>query len=433
LAAARRAVRLGAFRDALATLDVLLDHAPVHLEALCLRAECLEALGDPRAPAAFAAAARVAPRAARHDIRARQALSSVRAGDPAAALVALEGVRATTLEGRLAHALALCGAAAMGHADPAVGLARAEETRRLAVESGDPAAVVIATWAEAAAAHAAGDLPSTLRASLRATHALPELAITVFDGQLCVVERLLYGGMPYPEVIAFADALGEEADRLGATRGRAFATTLRGEAELLTGRLDQADADLAEGVRLHRLIGAPAGEAIALQRRAEVALYRGDRPRAVALLEESLAVARESNLGFHLMDRIYGSMITAAADPAAAFATLEEAESAVHGSLETCPGCRITLAVPAAIAAAAAGDLERAAAYEGAVERLTSILMRLPGWYAALDEVRGHRLRAAGDPAAAARHLAAASAAFRAAGQPLDADRCAAAASGLPR
>ena len=41
-----------------------------------------------------------------------------------------------------------------------------------------------------------GELPVRLRAGLRETYALPELAVTDFDGQLCVVERLLYGGLP---------------------------------------------------------------------------------------------------------------------------------------------------------------------------------------------------------------------------------------------
>lgn len=424
LVAARHAVKLGAFGDALTHLDSLLDHAPEHAEALCLRAEALEVLGDERAPVAYAAAARVADEQVWHDIRAKQALASVRAGDPAGAVAALEGVEARSLDGRLAQALAMCGAAAMGFADPAVGVAKAAETRRLAVESGEPAAIVIASWAEAAAAHAKGDLPRALLAGLRETYALPELAITVFDGQLCVAERLLYGGRPYDEVIAFADALGSEAQRLGAARGHAFATTFRGEAMLLTGRLDEADEDLTSGARLHQAIGASAGQALSLQRRAEVALYRGDRAQAYELLDESLSLARESNLGFHLLDRIYGTRIFAASDPAEAMAELEEAEDAVHGSMETCPGCRITLAVPAAIAAARAGDLDRAAGYEATAEQLTTILMRLPGWYAALDEVKGHRTRAAGDSSASTAHFAAAADGFRKAGQPLDALRC---------
>ena len=117
-------------------------------------------------------------------------------------------------------------------------------------------------------------------------------------------------------MIAFADAFVAEAERLGAARGRAFAVTLRGEAKLLSGRLDEAEADLREAARLSRAIGGAVGEALALQRRAEVALYRGRTGRRPdALLDEALAVARESDVGFHLLDRIYGTRITAAARP----------------------------------------------------------------------------------------------------------------------
>ena len=62
---------------------------------------------------------------------------------------------------------------------------------------------------------------------------------------------MLFGGLPNAEIIAFADALAAEAERLGAVRGHAFALTLRGEAEILAGRLDEADRDFAEGARLH--------------------------------------------------------------------------------------------------------------------------------------------------------------------------------------
>ncbi|MCW2601204.1 MAG: hypothetical protein JWM02_3033 [Frankiales bacterium] len=424
LMAGRRAIALGAYADGLARLDILLAHEPSHAEALQLRAQCLEARGDERAPAAYAAAVLALPENRRDDVRAMQALASVRAGDPAGALVALEGVRATTLPGRLAQALAMCGAAAMGHADADVGVAMAAETRALAVASGDPSAMVIASWAEAAAAHVKGELPRTMRAGLRETYALPDVAVTVFDGQLCVAERLLYGGQPYPEVLAFTDALEAEADRLGAARGKAFAVTFRGEALLLTGQLDRARADLERGVLLHREIGANGGEALALERLAAHALAVRDHDRANALLDEALDVARESGLGFHLFDRIYGTRITAARDPQAAMVAVEEAEAAVHGAMETCPGCRINLAVPAALAAAGVGAVDRALAYESAAEQLTTILMRLPGWYAAVDEVRGHRAQAAGDAQSARRHLAEAAAGFRAVGHPLDAERC---------
>jgi hypothetical protein len=205
--------------------------------------------------------------------------------------------------------------------------------------------------------------------------------------------------------------------------------TIRGEAKLLAGQLDEADNDLAAGAELHREIAAATGEAFALQRRAEVALHRGLHTEAAALLDESLAVARESDVGFHLLDRIYGTRVTAARDPASALAALEEAEAAVRGPLETCPGCRITLAVPAAIAAARAGDLERVDRWEQAAEFLATVVMRLPAWNAALDEVRGHRARASGDAGDARDHFRTAAAGFRASGQPLDEARCAALAT----
>jgi tetratricopeptide (TPR) repeat protein len=357
-----------------------------------------------------------------------QALAQIKQGDPRGALRTLDGLEPVSVQGRLAQALALSGAAVMGFADPELGTAKAAECRKLAMESGDRTALVVASWAQAAAAHARDDLHSSIWADLLDTHALRELAISVFDGHLCMTQRLLYGARPYSEVVEFADSFLAEAQRLGAARGRAFATTLRGEANLLSGRLDEADEDLREAARLNRAIGATTGEALALQRRAEVALYRGHSAAAGALLDEALAVARESDVGFHLLDRIYGARITAAADTDAALNMLDEAELGVRGPLETCPGCRITLAVPAAIAAARAGDLDRASRYERATETLATVVMRLPGWDAALEEVKGHLALARGCPDDATARFRAAADGFRDAGQPLDEARCLASA-----
>ena len=105
-------------------------------------------------------------------------------------------------------------------------------------------------------------------------------------------------------------------------------------------------------------------------------------------------------------------------------AAVEEAEEAVRGPLETCPGCRITFAVPAAVACAQAGDLDRAVEYERATAYLADTVMRLPAWDAAHEEVCGHVARAAGDAERARARFAAAAARFATAGQPLDRDRC---------
>ena len=423
LAAAQDAMRLGAFRDALHALDTLLAHRHDHVEALRLRAEALDALGEPAAVPAYRAAAAAAGGPAAHDLLAKAALAQVKQGDPKGGLATLQGLTPTTVDGRLAEALAYSGAAALGVADPAMGTRKAAESRRLALQTGDTGAIVIASWAQAAAAHARGELHGSVWADLHETRQVPHLALRVFDGHLCITQRFLYGARPYPEVIAFADAIAAEAQRLGAARGHAFGVTLRGEAELLAGDLDAAEEHLLLGGRLHRAIGGAVGEALALQRRAEIALQRGRRDTARALLGEALDLARQTDIGFHLLDRIYGTRIALHDDPAAALAALEEAEEAVRGPLETCPGCRITFAVPAAIAAARARRLDLAERYEPMVEYLAQVVMRLPAWHAALDEVRAHIAWVRGDGDAATRFAAAAQG-FRAAGQPLDAARC---------
>jgi tetratricopeptide (TPR) repeat protein len=86
LAAARRAVALGAFADALGHLESLLEHKPELLEALRARAEVLDALGDGRAPAAYAAAARTVGGSESENLRAMQALAQIKQGDPPGAL-----------------------------------------------------------------------------------------------------------------------------------------------------------------------------------------------------------------------------------------------------------------------------------------------------------------------------------------------------------
>jgi DNA-binding SARP family transcriptional activator/tetratricopeptide (TPR) repeat protein len=424
LAAARQAFRLGAFEDVLRHAVPLLAHRPAQAEALALRAESMDALGRPGTLAAYDAAADVAPEAQAHELRAKRALAQVKMSDPPGALKYLENVHPTTVAGRLAEALAYSGAAALGFGDPAEGTRRAAEVRRLALETGDEGTLVIASWAQAAAAHARGDLHGSVWADLKETSHLPHLALRVFDGHLCITQRFLYGSRPYAEVIAFADSLAAEAQRLGAARGHAFAVTLRGEARLLSGQLDAAEQDLIAGGRLHRAIGGATGEALSLQRRSELAMYRGRLDLASGLLDEALDVARQSDVGFHLLDRIYGTRIAITTDTDAALGVLEEAEAAVRGPLETCPGCRITFAIPATIAAARAREMDLAAGHQRQSEFLANVVMKLPAWYAALHEARAHIALASGKEAAAREGFTAAARGFHGCGQPLDEARC---------
>ena len=432
LGAARQAMQLAAFSDVLRHLDPVLDHAPGHAEALRLRAEALDNLGAPAALAAYRRAAEVATDTEAHNLRAKAALAQVKQGDPKGALQALQGVHPTSVDGLLSEALAYSGAAALGATDPAMGTAKAAVARQLALASGDTASLVIASWAQAAAAHARGELHRSVWADLQETSHLPHLALRVFDGHLCITQRFLYGARPYADVIRFAADLANEAQRLGAGRGHAFGVTLRGEAEWLAGNLPTAQAHLREGVRLHRAIGGPVGEALGLQRLAELALHEGRRDDARALLDDALDMARQTDIGFHLLDRIYGTRIQQHADdPQKALHVMEDASASVRGPLETCPGCRITFAVPAAIAAARAGELALAEAHESQCAYLADVVMRLPAWHAAHAEVKGHLAAARHAPAdEVLAHFARAAQGFRLAGQPIDAARCERAATG---
>jgi hypothetical protein len=426
LQAARRAIRVGAFADALSRVERLLVEAPDHIEALSLRAEVLDALGDGRAPDAYAAAAAAAGDPEAHELRARQALAQLKASDPDSALRTLRGIRPKSTAGRLAEALTLSAAAAIGrYADAETAALKAREAHELAVELGDPGAILDATWAQALAAHAQGELPGRLRQYLRQSQDLPELATRLFDGQLCVTERMLYGGLPNDEIVAFADNLAVEAERIGAARGHAFAVTLRGEAEILAGHLDAAERDFAAGAKLHGQIGAVAGEALSLLGSAQVAIRRGRPEHALPYLRAGLLMARESEVGHHTLDRIYGAMVEAAAEIGRGLDVVCEAESAIQGPAETCPTCRIAFIVPATIAAARAADLDRAHRYATDCERALEIVALPPAWHAAVEEARGWLDRAEHRPAQARERFSAAADGFQTWGQPLDAHRCA--------
>lgn len=272
-------------------------------------------------------------------------------------------------------------------------------------------------------AHQRGEWFERFRAHLRRTTTDAGLTTALFDAHLCVAEYLLYGGVPYAEVIGLARTLRLRSQQFGALRGVAFTTALIGEAALLMGDLDLAERELQEAVDLHRDSDAPAGEAHALQRLAEVRLAQGDRDEAVTLLNQALPLARWSIIRMHLLQRIHGSLVRAAGDPHAAKAVVERAEVAKQET-DVCPFCAVTFEVPATIACADAGDLEAAERHLAAAE-LSAARWEGEAWPAAVLEAKAHLVAARGDADGAASLLAEAAGLFESAGQPLDAARCA--------
>ncbi|HKA69754.1 MAG TPA: BREX system ATP-binding domain-containing protein [Actinomycetes bacterium] len=423
LRAAETEAAVGAYRDALGLLDSVRDVADGADRAHCLalRADLLAAIGDPAAAAAYRQAIEAATSQRRRLLQARLARIVAYGGDLEAAQLLLADLEP---DGGPADPTIMLARATVAYFTGDLDAARAvsERARRLVIDSDTDWQLLDLIALQGLVAHNRGEWYQQLRSELRRTRDNPTLATAVFDSHLCVAEYLLYGPMPYPEVIELATALRDTAARSGAIRAVAFATAVIGEALLLAGDLDQAERRLRESADMHRELGAPAGEAHALQRLAEVSLARGDRRRATRILNRALPLSRWSNMAMHLTRRVYGTMIAAADGPAAARAVVDRAADSASQT-DRCFFCEIMFAVPAAIACADVGDIEEARKYLAAAEH-SAELWQGTAWQAAILEARAHLARAEGDAAEAVRLLADAAAIFDDVGQPLDAARC---------
>jgi DNA-binding SARP family transcriptional activator/tetratricopeptide (TPR) repeat protein len=423
LRAAEREAAIGAYRDALDLVASILAHVDGRdrSRALALRADLLFALGDPTAPSAYRHALQAAAPGEQPLLRARLARAAVIAGDIDTAVAALDRIEPDGGPGDGDILLARGQVAYFtGDFDAAWQIS---EQARARVLGGDQSWQVLDLVAlQGLLAHVRGEWFDRLGRELQRTRESPELALAIFDGYLCPAEYLLYGPTPYGEVIELARSLRDTARRAGALRAVAFASALLGEAAFLAGDLELAERELAEAVDLHRDIAAPSGEAHSLQRLAEVALARGDRAEALRLLQRALPLARWSAISMHLLQRIFGTMIQAAPGPEAARAVVDRAESTL-GTEDLCVFCNIMLAVPAAQACAAVGDLEHARHHLAVAERSVR-LWDGTSWHAAVLETRAHLAAAGGDGDGAARLRTEAAALFDQAGQPLDAARC---------
>jgi DNA-binding SARP family transcriptional activator len=426
LRAAESAAAIGAYRDALALAESVLPHATGsgRASALSLRGDLLNALGDPMAASAYREALDGADAAQTRRLRARLARAAVMAGDLETAAAALDTLE---LDGGDddADILLARGNYAFFTSDLEAARSAAEDAQRLVLAGERNWKVFDLVALQGLLAHLSGNWFDRMQLELRRTRESPEIANAIFDGHLCAAEYVLYGPTPYPEVIAIARDLQQTARRTGALRAAAFAAALIGEAALLSGDLEVADHELREAADLHRDVGSPAGESHSLQRLAEVRLAQGDAASATQLLDRALPLARASMIANHLMQRIFGALITAAPDPAQARALVDRAESTL-GWDEICPFCSIMLAVPATIACARAHDLENAARHLAVAER-SATLWQGTAWEAALAEARAAISAERGDQRQAEELMLGAAERFDAAGQPLDAARCRAA------
>jgi DNA-binding SARP family transcriptional activator/tetratricopeptide (TPR) repeat protein len=431
LPAVETAAALGAYRDALALLDAVRPHASLAdlPTLLARRGDLLLALGDTEAVAAYQEAVAVTTGTQNRMVRALLARAATFSGDLQTARAAMAGL---SLEGDAADSSVLRAEGAIAYFSGDIDRAWqiAGRARELLHSPDDPWHLVDLVNLQGLIAHQRGEWFERFRLELRRTQGKQRLAAVVFDAHLCVAEYVVYGPVPYAEVIQQAEELRRSAADAGALRGVAFATALAGEAALLMDDLDRAERELLEAIDLHREVDAPAGEALCLQRLAQVHLARGDREGARQLLQKALPLARWSVISLHLMQRVYGTMIEAADSAAEARAVVDMAEATI-GEIDRCPFCAVMLAVPAVIACADVGDLDAARRYLVIAEQ-SAARWEGTAWAAAVQEARGHLAAADERPAESADVFNRAAALFADAGHRRAAQRCtlAAAAAG---
>ena len=423
LRAVETAGALGAYRDALALIDQIRQHTgPEDLpRLLARRGDLLMALGDPGTVAAYQDAAAVTTGTEHRLVRARLARIAALAGNHDTAAAALEGL---TIDGDAADGPILLARGNLSYLTGDIDAAweAAATARKLMTAREDPWHFVDLLALQGLIAHQRGEWFARFRHELRQIQGQPFLASALFDAHLCVAEYLLYGPVPYAEVIELGEALRRRAEHSGALRGVAFATALIGEAALFMDDLPRAEVELTEAVELHKDLDASAGEAHSLQRLAELHLARGDRISAETLLQRALPLARWSAMSNHVLQRIYGSMIAAASDAEAARAVVDQAEATV-GASDRCPLCAVMLAAPASIACADVGDVEDARRHL-AVAKESAAHWQGSAWDGAVLEAHAHLARAENRDSDFALLASQAAQRFTEAGHERDAARC---------
>lgn len=249
-----------------------------------------------------------------------------------------------------------------------------------------------------------------------------ELESAVFDAHLCFQEFYLYGPEGHEGAEAFGRDLLGIATEAGSTAGCALAHLLLGEFALLSGKLEDASTHLARSLVEAEQAGCASAQSIALERAAEVFVRRGDRARAVALLDRAMPLARASGIRSHLVIRVHGLRVLAAGGLVDALSAVREGERLLS-SEHVCDPCSMGFRTEAARACARANDLGRARRHVAEAERISGLWQGGP-WTAALWEVRAELRRAAGQTTQAAALFLEAAEQFADLGRPLEERRC---------
>jgi DNA-binding SARP family transcriptional activator len=333
-------------------------------------------------------------------------------------------------EAERAHALLAWALVHMNRGDLAEAERAAEEARAIALDASlgrelGEAAVILAEVAMAQGRwreRFAEELIESMR--MRA-----DMEPIVYDAHLCFAEYYLTGPEGYETAAEFARQMMGIAEEAGSATGEALALLMLGEAELLAGRLIEAEEHLKGAAEANDREGCFSGSALARQRLAEAAVSHGRRYEANRLLDRARSLALRSDLAAHLLVRVFGTMIQAAGDPERAMAVLRTAERELT-HMHSCEPCSMGFLTSAAIASARAGELDRARSFIAEAERIAG-MWQGGLWTGAVWEARGNLRQAEGHSEQARAMFREAEQAFARAGNQSDAARCLEAAAGL--
>jgi DNA-binding SARP family transcriptional activator len=306
----------------------------------------------------------------------------------------------------------------------------AKEARTLALEGGLAREMGEASALLGLVSHMQGRFPQLFRAEFiewvrrepGGGGAVSSIASHIFDGHLCLAEFCLYGPAGHSEIASAARDLLIEAERSSSVAGLALAKLILGEDELFSGDLAAAERLLTEAAQLYEGIDAVAGQVMALQRLAEIAVARGQLWNAGRLVQKGFRVAESSWLEPHLLLRLQSLAVETAATPERASDAIALGDQWI-GERSMCQPCSMSFRVASAIALAEAGELESASRRLDEAERLAGMWNGGP-WVAAVWEARGVQRRAQGNEEQAAALFREAATRYASVGRQRDSERC---------
>lgn len=304
----------------------------------------------------------------------------------------------------------------------------AERARGAALDHGTADDVAAAYEAVAIVAHFKGEWREGLASELERLASddadVAQLG-RVFEIHHCIGQYHLYGDGLSDSVEDYARRILDRAIDAAALRAQAFAWCLLGESLLLQGRWDEADGCLARSCSIHATLDSRSG-ALPWQRRAEMAVCRGDQAGAEDHLRTASGIATVSVMAAHVWGRIYAVRAFAAVERGEVDAAVRAVQDAAGAASRygDCPTCSALLNPVAAEVFALLPDPGAAESYAGAAGRVAE-QFRSTAWRAMADSAAGSAAHARADHAAAEMRYAAAAEGYARAGQPYWADRSA--------